>query len=263
MRKALTLIEVIFVIVVLGIVASIGSEIIANVYRGYIVQRAQYRASIKTELALYQIANRLRYAIPGTVMADNGGTLRPITEINVNTSNRLQWVGYDGDSFEAISSASDRKPGWSGLIDLDNGLSATSLTTPGSNLDLADEIISNLGGDLGASEIYFPDGTHYGVTGGSGTTLSVSMHSGDRVYERYKLAWSSYALVVEGGDLYLYYNFSPVPGADLGNNKSLILKNVDIFRFKGSEGALRVKLCKREPVTAESNITVCKEKVIF
>ncbi|MCB4762456.1 MAG: type II secretion system protein, partial [Sulfurovum sp.] len=43
------MLEVVFVTVILGIVASIGAEIIANVYESYIVQRAQYRAAIKTE----------------------------------------------------------------------------------------------------------------------------------------------------------------------------------------------------------------------
>ena len=61
------MLELIFVIVILGIVSSIGAEIIAKIYGQYIIQRAQHRASIKTELAATQIANRLRYAIPGTV----------------------------------------------------------------------------------------------------------------------------------------------------------------------------------------------------
>jgi prepilin-type N-terminal cleavage/methylation domain-containing protein len=261
MRNALTMIEVIFVIVVLGIVASIGSEIIAQVYQGYITQRAQYRASIKTELALNQIANRFRYAIPGTVMAEDGGTLRPITEIASVTSNRLQWVAYDGDSFE-----STQKPGWSGFIDLNGTLSASNIETPGSDLGKTDSIIKHLGGSgITGAEIYFPDGSHYAVSGGGGTTLNLSMNSGDRVFERYKLAWSSYAVVYENGDLYLYYNFSPRPGATVNadTNKSLLLKNVTVFRFRGSEGSLRIKLCKNEPLTAESNITACKEKVIF
>ena len=265
MRKGLTMIEMIFVIVVLGIVASIGSEIIANVYKGYVLQRAQYRASIRTELALNQIANRLRYAIPKTVMVEEGGALIPITEVASHTSNRLQWVAYDGDSFEAIGSSTDRRPGWSGMIDLDGNITSTSLSTPGSNLDLAKEIIENLGGSESNCRIYFPDlnGSNYPVTGLSGSTLSVTMSQKDMVYERYKLAWSSYALVKEGDGLYLYYNFSPVPKAALGNEKSLLLNNVNIFRFRGAEGILRIKLCSSERITEDSNVTVCKERVIF
>jgi len=104
-RSALTMIELIFVIIILGIVSSIGAEIIADTYESYIVQRAEYRATMKTELALNQIANRLRYAIPGTVGArtTKGAPFVPITSV-VNPNNRvLQWVAYDGDSFEAIT----------------------------------------------------------------------------------------------------------------------------------------------------------------
>jgi len=271
MRSALTMIELIFVIIILGIVASIGAEIIAQTYESYIVQRAQYRATMKTELVLSQIANRLRYAIPGTVMAENGSSLVPITDINSTTSNRLQWVAYDGDSFEAIGS-SGRQPGWSGFCDIDAS-SNSAISTPGSNLGLASTIITNLGGSLSNAVLYFPDGSSYSVNGGSGEsiTLGSTIPSGSRIFERYKLAWSSYALVCENGtldycgDLYLYYNFTPTTGATLGTNKSLLLKNVYNFRFKGSEGSLRIKICKTELMDSNTSepIRACKEKVIF
>jgi prepilin-type N-terminal cleavage/methylation domain-containing protein len=265
MRNALTMIELIFVIVILGIVASIGAEIIAQTYESYIVQRAQYRATMKTELALSQIANRLRYAIPGTVMAENSGSLVSITDINSTTSNLLQWVAYDGDSFEAIDS-SGRQPGWSGFCDIDAS-SNSAISTPGSNLGLASTIITNLGGSLSSAVLYFPDGSSYAVNGGSGEsiTLGSTIPSGSRIFERYKLAWSSYALSVESGDLYLYYNFNPTVGTPLGSNKSLLLKDVTNFRFKGSEGALRIKICKEEQIGINSSDTIhaCKEKVIF
>jgi len=50
-RKAFSIIEIVFVIVILGIVASIASDIIVQVYDSYIVQRAVYRVNYKTELA--------------------------------------------------------------------------------------------------------------------------------------------------------------------------------------------------------------------
>jgi type II secretory pathway pseudopilin PulG len=279
MRSALTLLEMVFVIIILGVVASIGAEIIAQTYESYIVQRAQYRATMKTELALNQIANRLRYAIPGTVMANDGTTagaiLVPITNIAATDSNRLQWVAYDGDSFEAITAAS-RRPGWSGFCDIANYTSGTtSLPTPGSNLGLTDTIIQNLSKSaagvatqsIDTAVLYFPDGSSYGIQSGAGEsiTLDAAIPAGSRIYERYKLAWSSYAVTVEGGDLYLYYNFSPTVGANLGNNKSLLLKGVTNFRFKGSEGALRIKICKEEPIGINPSETIhtCKEKVIF
>lgn len=268
MRHALTMLELVFVIVILGIVSSIGAEIIANTYESYIVQRAQYRATTKTELALSQIANRLRYAIPGTVggRVSTADSFVPITNISAATMGVLQWVAYDGDSFEAISSLADRKPGWSGLCDI-NASSASIINTPGSNLGLADTIIGNLGGNIADAFIYFPDGSAHGIStvSGENITLDSALTTGSKIYERYKLAWSSYALSVEGGDLYLYYNFAPTYTVDLGNNKKLLLKGVTNFRFKGSEGSLRVKICKTERISTDATETVraCKEKVIF
>ncbi len=273
------MVELIFVIVVLGIVASIGSQIIANVYESYIVERAQYGSNIKTELALNQIANRLRYAIPGTVgyrvnVTGGAGFKNISADSNIpNTAHVLQWVSYDGDSFEAIKSTS-RKPGWSGFCDIKNSTS-TRISTPGSNLHLASTIIGNLGGAISGAQIYFPDGTNYGIH--NITTQKINLDSaipsGADIYERYKLAWSSYALSCENGstrypcgDLYLYYNFAPTVGVALGATKRLLLKNVDNFRFKATEGAIRIKICKSE--NTDSNATndsasSCKEKVIF
>lgn len=268
MRHGLSMLELVFVIAILGIVSSIGAEVIAKTYESYIIQRAQYRATAKTELALNQIANRLRYAIPSTVggRVSTGSSFVPITDISASTMGVLQWVAYDGDSFEAISSATNRKPGWSGLCDI-AASTASSISTPGSNLSLASTIITNLGGSIGNASIYFPDGSAYGISGGSGEsiTLDSAIPSGSRIFERYKLAWSSYALSVESGDLYLYYNFTPSFAAALGSNKKLLLKGVTNFRFKGSEGSLRVKICKEEQIgmSGTDAIHACKEKVIF
>lgn len=271
-RDAFTMLELVFVIVILGIVASIGSEIIAKVYESYIVQRAQYRATMKTELALTQIANRLRYAIPGTVFVrpNKAGTAISITNITSTNANDkvLQWVGYDGDSFEAISSNTDRKPGWSGFCDIDAYTSgSTTLPTPGSNLGLATEIINNLGGNIANANIFFPYSTAaYGVAGGTGEniTLDAAIPSGTTIYERYKLAWSSYALEVDANDdLILHYNFTPDIGYSIGGSSSILLHHVTNFRFMGSEGAIRVKLCKWEKIGSDANVTACKEKVVF
>ena len=60
MKKAVTMLEMIMVIVVLGIVASIGSEIILNLYNSYIRSRAVYQLEAQTELTLEQIARRLQ-----------------------------------------------------------------------------------------------------------------------------------------------------------------------------------------------------------
>jgi len=136
-KSAFTMLELIFVIVILGIVASIGSEMIAKVYGQYIVQRAQHRASLKTELAALQIANRLAAAIPGTVYRIKNDNSYELIGSNMSDPNAyigLQWVGSDNDSFSATAI-----PGWSGFCDVDAS-SKNSIVTRGSNLAMANSI---------------------------------------------------------------------------------------------------------------------------
>ncbi len=266
-RSAFTMLELVFVIVILGIVASIGAELIAKVYENYIVQRAQHRASIKTQLALNQITNRLRYAIPDTIVRRVGktGTAELATSTmlsNPNTYTVLQWVAADGDSFEAITADDTRQPGWSGFCDINASASnRTTLSTPGSNLDLANTIQTNLG-RTGKFAIYFPGDTvaHYGT--GTGSTITLDSNA-SRIVERYKLAWTSYALVVENGDLNLYYNFLPTIGTAIGARNMILLKNVTNFKFETRGQTTRIKLCVEEKIGDTGTIPSCKEKAVF
>ncbi len=265
-RSAFTLLEVIFVIVILGIVASIGSELIVRVYQQYIVQRAQHRASIKTELAATQIANRLASAIPGTVYRiRTNNNYEPIDSDFPSGSTGddykgLKWVGSDTDSFNATAI-----PGWSGFCDIDDSNQST-IKTPGSALSTTTAIINNLSASTPAPIIYFPyDPTPYPATI-AGTIISPTGAGASHIVEHYKLAWTSYALVVEGGDLYLYYDFTATPTvAFSGKTRSLLMKNISTFKFKGAGRTIRFKICKEEQISENinENITACKEKAVF
>lgn len=259
-RRAFSMIELVFVIVVLGIVASIGSELIAKVYQGYILERAQHRSSIKTELAMLQIVNRLSNAIPGSVIRRKtiGGAYEGISDpMKLDPTGDsyavLQWIGADMDSFDSNST-----PGWSGFCDVTPS-TTTSIETPGSKLSIVNTVEKNLG-RTGKFAIFFPKSMqhHYG----SGTKDTITLDNNiSTIYEHYKLAWTSYALVIEKGDLYLYYNFPPELGANIGGNKSLLMQNITTFKFQGGDGAVRFKICKDEPISKDFNVTSCKEKV--
>lgn len=273
MRHGFTMLELVFVIGILGIVASIGSEIIVKVYDQYIVQRAQHRASFKTELSALEIANRLRYAIPGTVYRiRDDNTTEPFASDLIGVGDDyvgLQWIGYDGESFESSASTAPRKPGWSGLCDLDAS-SRDQIITPGSNLAKAQTIIHNLGGDINGSVVIFAKETNTSVVNmirsAAGETITLAASAVPRrLSEQYKLAWTSYALKVDAnGDLYLYYKFSPTHAASLiGATKSLLIKNVSTFKFTGTENTIRFKICRDEKIGDDLNITACKEKAVF
>ena len=267
-KKAFSMLELIFVIVVLGIVSSIGAQIIANTYKSYVLQRAQHSASIKSGLATIVIANRLRYAIPGTIFRiKNDGSYEAVDAplsgaVNSTDYIGLQWVGYDGDSFETSNS-----PGWNGFCDVTPS-TKDKLVTPGSNLDLTDTIIKYLSDNdktIGDAVVYFPNGIQeYNISKSGDGNISFDTSS-DMVEEHYKLAWTSYALIVENGDLYLYYDFSPSPQANYTQGKkSLLMKSVTTFKFKGEGGVIKFKICKEESIgDADFNVTSCKEKAVF
>jgi len=227
-----TMIELIFVIIILGIVSSIGASIIAKLYENYILQRATHRASLKTELAVQQIANYLSYRIPGTTLAKNPNTLTDVVLVTdtSNTTDKkhsvLEWIGSDNDGFTAKS-----KPGWNGFADI-SASSQTIVKTPGSDLPTARTVINNLSNntvDLNNNAgpnvaIFFrviqdkrytknPD-KDYAVscmglvtadrscistvyTTGANETLSFVAGSATQkvLTEQYKLAWTAYAIV--------------------------------------------------------------------
>ena len=173
-RDAFSMLELVFVIVILAIVASIGSQIIVKVYDSYITQRAIHRSSLKTELAATQLANRLAYSIPGTVIGRsqaNPLVFNAVENIPVNAERDiLEWIAYDSDSFGAVDNPAgtglQRSPVWSGYADVDAIIAAGNrdeVLTPGSRLTDLAAIIGNLSGggsNVANTAVFFPDGYH-------------------------------------------------------------------------------------------------------
>jgi hypothetical protein len=138
------MLELVFVIVILGIVSSIGASLIAQTYSGYIQQKAIHKASLATELAALQLVNRLTYRIDKTTVAKRPTT--PYDYVSVSSvastgdsiHTALEWIGYDKESFDAEST-----PGWSGYADIVDA-SIAGFATPGSDISIADTIIDSL-----------------------------------------------------------------------------------------------------------------------
>lgn len=281
-KAGFSLLELIFVIVILGIVSSIASSIIVQVYENYIVQRALHTASSKAELAAMQIANRLAYRISSSVIGRQpGGAYLPLDQVPDDTYTTLEWIAYDNDSFSAQAT-----PGWSGYCDL-NTTTRTAITTPGSDLDgIATTIIGNLGGTVANDLALVFDGHEYnntvnydaecmGFTNSNcifKPTITDATHlatnlavGGPKVLMRdqYKLAWTAYALVPSGNTLTLHYNYQPWNGIQSAAGSSTILvDNFVSFRFKGNGDTVRFKLCIQEPI-GDQNVTICKEKAVI
>jgi prepilin-type N-terminal cleavage/methylation domain-containing protein len=152
-RRAFTMIELVMVIVILGIVSMIATDVIANMYKSYIQTKIVNSLESKTETVINQVATRLKYRIKPTMIARSTATAdylsinSPDLNSTTITYDMVEWIGYDYDSFLGDHNGTFSVPGWSGFIDLDNGATsnaAGTLRTPGSDLNITDRVIKAL-----------------------------------------------------------------------------------------------------------------------
>jgi prepilin-type N-terminal cleavage/methylation domain-containing protein len=163
-RKAFTLLELIIVIVLMGIVGKYGVELLMQAYESYIGSSIQARFQAQSEGAVQQIANRLQYRIPPSLIVRQGNTaggalintFSSIEDTNDTDSRTtvLEWIGYDIDGWRGDETATT--PTWSGVIDLDAindaillhlypaNASVNLLISPGTDTARSDAVISAL-----------------------------------------------------------------------------------------------------------------------
>jgi prepilin-type N-terminal cleavage/methylation domain-containing protein len=225
MRRAFTMIELIFVIVIVGILAKFGVEFLIKAYDAYIFSSIQNKLQTQTEVTLEQIANRLQYRIKSSIIArfdnniDSNFTTNYKSLSNaVGTETILEWIGYDIDGMRGTTA-----PTWSGFIDL-VGSTSSNLFSPETNTtDINNTIASLSNGAVGIAQsaLYFIGGnsdiSKFGWDGGPPITdnshsihpinagldtahLAITDMSGQDAYEFYQLAWSAYALVWRSGN---------------------------------------------------------------
>jgi len=230
-RFAFTMIELIFVIVIMGIIGKFGVEFLAQAYTSYMYEKINHTLQTNSGMAVEQIAKRLEYRIKDSVIARISKTTDPvpINDINLTQANSytvLEWIAYDNEGFRGLT-----KPYWSGIIDLDSS-NANVLTSPDSNTTAEDAIIHSLSNNmvgLANAALYFVgsnadvkiDFGWSGVdhnqawidaqrgamhpiqaetTGGSITqfkSATATNFAGVDLYEYYQLAWTAYAVVME------------------------------------------------------------------
>lgn len=287
-RKAFSLVELIFVITVLGIVASMSADTIVQVFKNTIPQKATNAAAVKSEIAVEQIANRLSYAVPWSVVYKNPNNTGIVqigdADENDQADRVIEWIGTDGDGFEATGT-----PGWSGYCDVQNS-TRTLCPTPGSSLDNIGAVVTNLGGaGLSDAIVLFktdncaPGGVRYSpdtmgmngeaynntcafaMTGSAGTSLAMP-NTPKVTADMYSVAWSAYALVPvnerdinQDGtndvfDLELRYGYQPWRGENFntaGIGRQVIATNVSVFKAAQnpvSKNDIRIKICIKQPI---------------
>ena len=296
------MLELVMVIVILGIVASIGADIIAKLYEDYIRTRAINRLQTQTEIVLEEIARRLQFRIKDSTISRDKTTYSDYVSLADSNGSYeiLEWIGKDNEGFRGEYNGSVNRPGWSGFIDLDSpetNKSARTIKTPGSDLNITNDIIKA----LSYGEVDMLDDTKekpaiilkgltdynlslYGWDGVDGNyTIKVKFNLAkpdvlelndtqipDDLFEQYDFSWSAYAIVPEGNNsndfnLTLYYNYRPWEDEKYTDgNKTLLMENVSTFKFIQIGDTVRIKICIHDNNRSGNyDFAFCKEKVIY
>jgi len=231
-RNAFTMIELIFVIVVMGIIGKFGVEFLAQAYRSFISTNVNHTLQSNSASAVEFVATRLQHRIKASTIArETNASINPpfslLSDYYNGTAPILEWIAVDVDGFRG-----DTLPFWSGVIDLNQSISDnTQLFSPATDTSEVDTLIQALSG-AGAIQndmaLYFvdpdaiPTADNWGWDANTtrfDTQTDVYIHpvrrnggnnqqflpvtsnpavgnsfSGVTAYEYYQLAWTAYAV---------------------------------------------------------------------
>jgi prepilin-type N-terminal cleavage/methylation domain-containing protein len=170
LKKSFTLVELIIVIVIMGILATVTFDILAKIYRNYIYTKEINKLDNRLNSALEEISVLLRnrvgnsliatkYPIEKTQTDSSKVDFKPVSELTENDTDYkvLEWVGKDYEARYGMWDENQKhiQTGWSGFIDLDkaskinNDPKEFNITTINSNFDIVKVIDRNITAALG------------------------------------------------------------------------------------------------------------------
>lgn len=162
MKKAFTLIELIFVIVLLSIISMFGADLYVKIYNSYTNNRATSDLEGETERTLNIITSLLRDRVKQTVIGratDNGehpdGDFVYLDQVQ-EEHDVLEWIGKSTET-QYIGSTKGLL-GWSGF-DIKMAVPSGDfvIKSPGSSLENADDILTSLNAGTKSFGIIFND----------------------------------------------------------------------------------------------------------
>ena len=165
MKRAFTLFELVVVLVIMGILATIATEVLIKVYKNYSISKAANNLLYKTDLILNTIAAKLENRVANSVIATecnatNNGcrdgnvtsfiSITDLTPANANRYPVIEWISKDiyskrgewNDTLKRVT------PGWAEFVDLietkinnSNG-GDYNITIPYSDMNITADILS-------------------------------------------------------------------------------------------------------------------------
>lgn len=230
MKRAFTMLELIFVIVIMGILAKFGVELFMQTYEGY--TRSLYINELQTKSAnaVQTIANRLTYRIKDSILSNTIGT------------NTVTWEAMDIDGWL------DNE--WSGVVDLDDS-NATDLSSPGTLNTAAGREIFFVGSNVGQRIL-----TYHAVVPGADTLAG--NFTGETVYEYYQMTDGNRTISQNGTELYYRVN---------GGLPILLVDDVgtaaDDFVVEKLGDGIHIHLCLEKAGNPLVQGKICKDKFVF
>ena len=95
MKRGFTLIELVFVIVVLGIISMFGADLYTKIYKSYVHVRAVNQLEARTQNAMMLITNRLEDRIKSSTIGRDLAVndFVPISDLTNPRFDILEWIG--------------------------------------------------------------------------------------------------------------------------------------------------------------------------
>lgn len=158
-KHGFTLLELIFVIVVFGIISMFGADLYTKIYSSYAHTRAVNQLEARTMNAITIISSRLEDRIKGTVIARKSDD-NTFVDIRSATQNHdiIEWIGQSVESKNLVPTAANNPAssvGWSGFADIYNMAAPIpadfNFTSQGSHFNGVGTVIRSLRGNADAS----------------------------------------------------------------------------------------------------------------
>lgn len=279
-RKAFTMIELLFVIVIMGIVGGIALEAIRQYYDGIYRTQEHVKRIAQADHILGQVSKYFENGISSSIVNLNidPATVACYGQPIMSTSDfTIAFIGVDIDSMRGISGS---RPGWSEEVRLIAG--TNDINASDVNYTMANNIITSFGSTLRNSAIYDADSVDSNACvrfnfAGEG---KVGYHKLDSTnpnpmtngllrlnndnnathgHRKYLLRTGYAFRVDDNGNFWMYSNFRPwadqhfssVPARLLGQNVAHFYADYNATNFMNNPGVSdrglvwRLKICMR------------------
>ena len=288
-RNAFSMVELLFVIVILGIVGGIALETIRQYYENIYRTQEYTKRVAQADQILEQVSKYFENAISSSIVNFNGGACVGPPVANDPNDYAVVFVAADVDSLNNTGI-----PGWSedtrldpGNVlrasDADHGAANTIITSiyPTSTL-LGSAIYDAGSSDVGACNRFY-NGTqgYHAITASTGTTLTLNPDNNATDGKRKYLLRTGYAFEVDNnGAFILFSNFRPWRGENytaavrqnvLAQNVAHFYADYDARDFLANPDlndrglVWRLKVCMRGldadlSTSDEESQTICRER---